>query len=95
MPAVRTWLSVPGAPLLRVPAIRAYQVRQTERGADVAAVVDGDLDQAAVTAAVRESLRQAGLADPQVGLRRVGALDRDPMTSKARRFIPLPGRRAS
>jgi phenylacetate-coenzyme A ligase PaaK-like adenylate-forming protein len=84
-----------GAPLLHAPAVREFQIRQTGRGADVAAVIDGDLDQAAVTAAVRESLRQAGLADPQVGLRRVGALDRDPMTSKARRFIPLPGSRAS
>jgi len=26
---------------------------------------------------------------PQVGIRRVGALDRDPLTGKARRFIPL------
>jgi len=85
---------VVGAPLLRVPVIREYQVRQTGRGADIAAVVDGDLDQAAVTGAVRDSLRRAGLADPQVVLRRVGALDRDPMTSKARRFIPLAVTRA-
>jgi hypothetical protein len=28
----------------------------------------------------------------QVALRRVGALDRDPMTSKVRRFVPLPAR---
>jgi hypothetical protein len=31
-------------------------------------------------------------ARPRVGFRRVGALDRDPMTSKARRFIPLSAR---
>jgi hypothetical protein len=31
----------------------------------------------------------AGLACPRVSFRRVRALDRDPMTSKARRFIPL------
>jgi hypothetical protein len=30
-----------------------------------------------------------GLPDPQVSLRRAGSLDRDPMTSKARRFIQL------
>ena len=47
---------------------------------------------AAVAAAVEQSLRQAGLARPQVGFRRVGALDRDPMTSKARRFVPLSAR---
>ena len=78
-----------GAPLLHAPAVREFQIRQTECGADVAAVIDGDLDVTAVTAAVRESLRRAGLADPQVWIRRVGALDRDPLTGKARRFIPL------
>ncbi len=72
--------------------MREFQVRQTEHGADLAAVIDGDFDQAAVAAAVERSLRQAGLARPQVGFRRVETLDRDPMTSKARRFIPLSAR---
>jgi phenylacetate-CoA ligase len=80
---------VVGAPLLHAPAVREFQIRQTERGADIAAVIDGDFDPSAVEAAVKRSLRQAGLARPQVGFRRVGALDRDAMTSKARRFIPL------
>ena len=79
-----------GAPLLHAPAVREFQVRQTERGADIIAVIDGDFDQAAVAAAVEQSLRQAGLTSPRVGFRRVGALDRDPMTSKVRRFVPLP-----
>ena len=78
-----------GAVLLSTPAIREFQVRQTERGADVAAVIDGDLDQAAVTAALEQGLRQAGLPGPRVWIRRVEALDRDAMTGKARRFIPL------
>jgi hypothetical protein len=30
------------------------------------------------------------VARPQAGIHRVGALDRDPMTGKARRFVPLP-----
>ena len=81
-----------GAPLLHAPAVREFQIRQTERGADIVAVIDGDFDPSAVAAAVKRSLRQAGLAAPQVGFRRVGALDRDPMTSKARRFIPLSAR---
>jgi phenylacetate-coenzyme A ligase PaaK-like adenylate-forming protein len=80
-----------GAPLLHAPAVREFQVRQTELGADIAAVTDGDFDPSAIVTEVRRSLRQAGLGCPQVGFRRVGALDRDPMTSKARRFIPLPG----
>jgi len=79
-----------GAPLLHDPAVREFQVRQTERGADIVAVTDGDFDPSAVVAAVARSLRQAGVADPQVGFRRVGALDRDPMTSKVRRFVPRP-----
>jgi phenylacetate-coenzyme A ligase PaaK-like adenylate-forming protein len=82
-----------GAPLLHDGAVREYQIRQTERGADIAAVTDGDFDPAAVTAAVERSLRQAGVARPQVGVRLVGALDRDPMTSKIRRFVPLPAQR--
>ncbi|HEX5295975.1 MAG TPA: hypothetical protein VFW50_03215 [Streptosporangiaceae bacterium] len=82
-----------GAPLLHAPAVREYQIRQTERGADIAAVVDGDFDPAAVMAAVERSLREAGLAGPQVGIRQVIKLDRDPMTSKIRRFVPLPAQR--
>jgi hypothetical protein len=71
--------------------VREFQVRQTERGADIVAVTDGDFDPSEVVAAVVRSLRQAGVTGPQVGFRRVGALDRDPMTSKVRRFVPLPG----
>jgi phenylacetate-CoA ligase len=82
-----------GAPLLHDGAVREYQIRQTERGADIAAVIDGDFDPAAVMAAVERSLREAGLAGPQVRLRRVVKLDRDPMTSKIRRFMPLPAPR--
>ena len=81
-----------GAPLLHTPAVREFQIRQTERGADIAAVIDGDFDPSAVEASVKRSLRQAGVASPQVRFCRVGALDRDPMTSKARRFIPLSAR---
>ena len=83
-----------GAALLHAPAVREFQIRQTERGADVAAVIDGDFDHAAVAAALEQSLRRAGLPGPQVSIRRVRALDRDPMTGKARRFIPLRTGRA-
>ena len=83
-----------GSVLLSAPAIREFQVRQTERGADVAAVIDGDFDHAAVTAALEQSLRQVGLSGPRVSIRRVEALDRDAMTGKARRFIPLHARPA-
>ena len=42
-----------------------------------------------MTAATEQTLRAAGLSRPQVTIRQVGALDRDPLTGKARRFIPL------
>jgi phenylacetate-coenzyme A ligase PaaK-like adenylate-forming protein len=82
-----------GAPLLHAHAVREYQIRQTERGADIAAVIDGDFDPAAAAAAVERCLRQAGVDRPLVGFRRVAALDRDPMTSKIRRFVPLSAQR--
>jgi phenylacetate-CoA ligase len=78
-----------GAALLHVPAVREFQVRQTEHGADINVVIDGALDVAAATDAVEESLRQAGLPGPHVTIRRVQTLDRDPLAGKARRFIPL------
>jgi hypothetical protein len=75
----------------RAPAVREFQVRQTDRGAEVTAVVEGAPDLAALSAAVQDALRRAGLPGPQVVIRRVDALDRDPLTGKARRFIPLGG----
>jgi phenylacetate-CoA ligase len=91
-PAASVHPFVIGAVLLRTPAIREFQVRQTGSGADVAAVIDGTPDLAALAAEVRDSLRQAGLTAPAVTIRPVAALDRDPLTGKARRFIPLDTR---
>jgi phenylacetate-CoA ligase len=78
-----------GAALARAPAVREFQVRQTGRGADVSAVIDGAPDLAALAAEVQDSLRRAGLPAPLVTIRPVAALDRDPVTGKARRFVPL------
>jgi len=84
-----------GIPALAVDAALAssapvteYQVRQTERGIDVAVVAPDGLDQAALTAALAGALRRAGLPDPEVNLRVVAAIARRPDTGKARRFIP-------
>jgi phenylacetate-CoA ligase len=81
-----------GAVLARAPAVREFQVRQTSRGADVFAAIDGAPDLAALAAEVQDRLRQAGLPAPLVTIRPVAALDRDPLTGKARRFIPLSTR---
>jgi phenylacetate-CoA ligase len=81
--------SVFAAVLLPVPAVREFQVRQTVRGADIAVVADGDFNPGAVATAIADALRQAGVTSPHVSTRRVEALDRDAMTGKSRRFIPL------
>ena len=47
--------------LLRAGQVREYQVRQTARGADITVVADAGLDEAALAAAVEQSLRQAGV----------------------------------
>ena len=73
-PAASVHPFVIGTPLLRAPAVREFQVRQTERGADLAVVADGDLDAAALTAAVgtacaRRPARPAGHPAPGRGPR--------------------------
>jgi phenylacetate-CoA ligase len=77
--------------LLRAAAVREYQVRQTARGADIAVIADTGFDDAGLAAAVEQCLRQAGVTEPHVTIRRVEAIARDPRTGKARRFIPLDG----
>jgi len=74
--------------LLQTPAVREYQVRQTPRGVIVAVVADADFDHGALAAGIEHSLRQAGLADPDVSLTCVDAITRDPLTGKAKRFQP-------
>jgi len=75
--------------MVRNPAALEYQVRQTGHGIDIAVVASGPFDQTALAAALKQSLRTAGLADAQVHVRRVPDIARHPETGKARRFIPL------
>jgi phenylacetate-CoA ligase len=77
--------------LLRAVPVREYQVRQTARGADITVVADPGLDEAALAAAVQDSLRQAGVTRPQVTISRAEAIARDPRTGKVRRFIAAGG----
>ncbi len=69
--------------------VREYQVRQTEAGMDIACVTDSHLDEAALAGRLECALRQAGLAEPRVGIWLAEAITRDPRTAKVRRFIPL------
>ena len=77
--------------LLQTGAVREYQVRQAPRGVTVAVVADADFDHGALTAGIEGSLRQAGLTDPEVSISRVDAITRDPLTGKAKRFVPWRG----
>jgi phenylacetate-CoA ligase len=88
-PAASVHPFVIGAALLRAPNVREFQVRQTEHGADVLAVIDGDLDLAALAAEAEDGLREAGLPAPLVAIRPVATLNRDTLTGKLRRFVPL------
>ncbi len=77
-------------------AAPAAQVRQTARGADITVVADAGPDEAALTAAVEQSLRQAGVRQPYATINHAEAIVRDPRTGKAKRFLPSqssqPGR---
>jgi phenylacetate-coenzyme A ligase PaaK-like adenylate-forming protein len=77
--------------MVRAPAALEYQVRQTTKGNDMAIVADGELNLAAVSVALGESLRAAGLPNPHVRVREVIDIARGPETGKTRRFIPLTG----
>jgi phenylacetate-CoA ligase len=65
-----------------------YQVRQTERGADVRVVADAEIDAAVVGMKIGEALAACGLDQPEVSLTRVATLDRQP-SGKLKRFVPL------
>ena len=65
-----------GAPLLHDPAVREFQVRQTERGADIAAVIDGDFDSGRAGGRRRAEAARGGRGPP--GGRRAPGRDARP-----------------
>src|SRR5262249_2790241 len=67
-----------------------YQVRQTERGADVRVVADAEIDAAVVRAKIEGALGALGLDQPEVTRTRVATLDRQ-ASGKLKRFVPLSG----
>jgi len=75
--------------MVRTPPVSEYQVRQTRRGVDVAVVAGSPVDEPRLAAALADSLRRAGLAEPEVAVRRVDAIARHPETGKVKRFVPL------
>ena len=76
--------------LVATPAVADYQVRQTPRGIEVDALTSGVLDAAELRTRLAAALATAGLRDPEVDVRSVDHLDRNAVTGKLRRFLPLP-----
>jgi phenylacetate-coenzyme A ligase PaaK-like adenylate-forming protein len=77
------------SPLGRERHIIEYQVRQTERGADVELRTDGSVDVDSLRVALEKGLADAGLRDPRIGVEvRREEFERQP-TGKFKRFFPL------
>jgi phenylacetate-CoA ligase len=75
--------------LVKSPDVIDYQVRQTDRGIDVAAVATAALDVDHLRGCLTDALDGAGLPDARVTLQAVGALQRHGQTGKVQRFVPL------
>jgi len=75
--------------MVRTPAAIEYQVRQTSHGIDIDVLTDGELDQAALTVSLEQSMRSAGLVDPVVRVREVAEIARHRQSGKPRRFVAL------
>ncbi len=65
-----------------------YQVRQTPQGATIAVNAARAFDPEALAAEITDHLREAGLADPEITVVRVEAIER-PASGKLARFLPL------
>jgi phenylacetate-CoA ligase len=77
------------SPLGRRSEIVEYQVRQTERGADIDVRTRSEIDLDALRSEIEQRLTSLGLASPAVQLRRVDdALTRQG-SGKLKRFVPL------
>ena len=75
--------------LVASPAVREYQVRQTQRGIDVACAAYAPINEVVLAARLEQDLCRAGVAEPRVSVSVVDAIPRDPKTGKVRRFISL------
>jgi phenylacetate-coenzyme A ligase PaaK-like adenylate-forming protein len=74
--------------ILSDPAVVQLQATQTPRGADVSVATKAECDTEGLRRGLVDLMRSAGLADPQVTIRQVDALDRL-WSGKLRQFQPL------
>jgi phenylacetate-CoA ligase len=71
----------------RYPALIAYQVHETERGADIAVVATAEIPTRVIARDIEARLANVGLDRPEVTVTRVAALVRHP-SGKLKRFVP-------
>ena len=77
-------------PLGQNSQIEQYQVHQTKNGARIGIIATGPIDLPTLKQELIEALAKAGLADAEIEIDIVDALERHKETSKLRRFIALP-----
>lgn len=70
------------------PSIVEYQVRQTERGADVSLVGRSAIKVDVIRSALEQRLAELGVATPTVAVRQVEHIERQ-STGKLKRFVPI------
>jgi phenylacetate-CoA ligase len=75
--------------IVNTPQIFDYQVVQTPSGVQLSFVATAGLAVDAFVARLSRALTEAGLARPDVSARVVERLDRNPLSGKFRRFVPL------
>jgi phenylacetate-CoA ligase len=75
--------------LVKVAAITEYQVHHDRRGIRVLAVAPEGLDAGRLERTLTDALRGAGAHDVTVDVTTVERIERDPLTGKARRFVPV------
>jgi len=75
--------------LVKEPRVTDYQVRQTERGLQLAVLASAPLELDGIRARLCQALAGAGLRDAEVVVRAVPSLERHPETGKVRRFLTL------
>ena len=69
-------------------AVTAYQVRQTERGANIDVQLIGDLELDGLRKEIEIALEKVGLVNAEVAIRPVESLERGAI-GKLRRFVPM------
>jgi phenylacetate-CoA ligase len=75
--------------MVQTPEVTEYQVHQTRRGIDVGVVASDTLLVDDLAVRLRQALSAAGLERPDITVTPVDRLERNNVSGKLRRFIPL------